>query len=340
MVHVVTGASGFLGRRLAELLIERGERVRVLVRPSSLLRPFGGAVEIVRCDFADLTALGAALAGARRIFHCAAHSADWGSWETFRQANVDMVRNLLTAASDAGAIERFVHVSTTDVYGYPKVAGDESIPLTDVGLSYNRTKLLGDRLALELGARHGLPVTVVRPATIFGPHGKDWVVELARLLGYRMVATIEGGRSPAGLVYVDDVAEAMIALSFVPAAAGRAFNVADPVPVTWRSYFDIIAEGAGLPRPRLNFSEPVALRIAAASESTFRALRLQHRPLLTRHLVFLLARDQQYHVGSLSAALGRYPFVGVEEGLERTTAWLRQSLAGSRTAPGPARRHS
>jgi nucleoside-diphosphate-sugar epimerase len=321
---LITGASGFLGRRLAEMLGERGESLRLLLRDSSKLDASGlERCEVVRCSFADREALTRAMRDVRLVYNCAGLSSDWGRWADFRAANIDGVENLLSGALQAGSVRRFVHVSTTDIYGYPEHPGDERHGFHDVGLPYNRSKGLGDRLALEFQKTTGLPVTVVRPATIFGPRSKDWVVELSRHLKAGRALTVAGGHSRAGLVYVDDVVQAMTSLAETPAAAGEAYNVVDPHPMTWREYFDVVADALEVPRPRLDVSQATALALSRVCEAAYRLLGVASRPLFTRHVVFLLTRSQQYDARKLIAAVEGFPGVGVRKGLELTMAWLK-----------------
>lgn len=324
MTVLVTGASGFLGRRLAEMLRARGEALRLLARDSSTL-DFRGSdgCEIVRGSLADAEILARAMRGIRIVYNCAGLSSDWGRWADFRAANIDGVGNLLSAARKSGSVERFVHVSTTDIYGYPKDPCDESYGFHDVGLPYNRSKGLGDRLALDFHRTTGLPVTVVRPATIFGPRSKDWVVELSRLLIAGHALTIAGGHSPAGLVYVDDVVRAMIGLAEMPGAAGEAYNVVDPGVVTWRVYFDALADGLGVARPRLDISRASAMALSRVGETAYRILGRTSRPLFTRHVVYLLTRNQQYDGAKLAKAIPEFPKLGVAAGLGLTLEWLR-----------------
>jgi nucleoside-diphosphate-sugar epimerase len=324
---LITGASGFLGRRLAELALARGESVRLLLRPSSRLDPTLARAEVVRCEFDDRDVLATAMAGVRIVHNCAGLSADWGSWAAFRAANIDAVFNLLDAAQHVGTVERFVHVSTTDVYGYPETPGDETDALRDVGLPYNRSKGWGDALALRFCRDTGLPVTVVRPATIFGPRSKDWVVELGELLRAGWVVTIGGGRAPAGLVYVDDVAAAMMALAGNRAASGEAYNIVDPETVSWRGYFDRLADGLGVARPRYDLPPAMAYGVGWLCEGVYRALGIRSRPLFTRHVVRLLSRSQDYHSGKLTRTMGEFPVIGIEEGIARTLAWLQRKAA-------------
>ncbi|MFO0995913.1 MAG: NAD-dependent epimerase/dehydratase family protein [Alphaproteobacteria bacterium] len=327
MSVLVTGASGFLGRRLAQILRERGEAVHLLVRPSSILDAHDLALgQVHRCSLADIPGLTAILQSVRVVFHCAALSSDWGPWSEFRAANIDGVVNLLRASLAAGSVERFVHVSSTDVYGYPARPGDESMALRDVGLPYNRSKCAGDHAALDFHRRTGLPVTIVRPATIFGPGSKDWVVELGRHLVARRAVTIAGGRTPAGLVYVDDVARVMIALSENPQAIGEAYNVVDPTAVTWRMYIDTIADAFEAPRVRLNIDRRTALTLSYAGEMAYRILRMKTRPMLTRHAVLLLTRDQQFSAARLTRLVPAFPYVGVKAGLDVTSDWIRSTI--------------
>ena len=324
MTILITGASGFLGRRLTEMLGGGGDALRLLLREGSDLGSLDAKnCDIVRCSLGDSEGLARAMRGVGIVYNCAGRSSDWGSWAEFRAANIDGVANLLAATLRAGTVTRFVHVSTTDIYGYPIEPCDESCGFRDVALPYNRSKGAGDRLALDFGRRTGLPVTVVRPATIFGPRSKDWVDELARLLIARRALTIAGGRSLAGLVYVDDVADAMTSLAHVSSAVGEAFNIVDPTPVTWRSYFDAIADAVGAPRARLDVGPRTAMMLGALCELAYQLMRVRSRPLFTRHVVYLLSRSQHYDSRKLSNAIPSFPKIGVARGVEMTATWLK-----------------
>jgi nucleoside-diphosphate-sugar epimerase len=329
MAVLVTGASGFLGGRLAQVLVARGEAVRILTRPNSDTRHLAGLpIEIVQGDLAATASLAAAVKDVTHIYHCAACSTDWAPWDVFYAANVAGVRYLLDAALQVTSLQRFLHVSTTDVYGYPADPCDECHPLTDVGLPYNRTKCQGEECVWE-ASRRGLPVTVVRPATIYGPRSKDFGTEIAKLIRQGTMAVVDGGRSPGGFCYVNNAVDAIIRAAIVPETLGRPYNLADGTGATWRSYVDALADGLGEPRPWINIPSTIAFPLARAMESTHSLLRLPGRPLLTRHAVYLLSRNQQYPIDKARCDFGLSPVVPFDEGVAHTVNWLRKDSNSS-----------
>jgi dihydroflavonol-4-reductase len=167
---LVTGASGFVGWHVARALIERGHRVRALVRESSSVP--GLEVEQIRGDLRDAGSLERAVAGCGLVFHVAA---DYRLWSKnpgdLYQSNVEGTRNMLSAARAAG-VERFVYTSTVGCIGVPAGGiGNESltVSLSDMSGDYKRSKFLAEQVALNF-AREGFPVVIVNPTAPMGDH--------------------------------------------------------------------------------------------------------------------------------------------------------------------------
>ena len=325
MRALITGASGFLGGALAHLLVRQGAEVTVLARASSGLGHLKDVrVEVKQGSLTNAASLDSAVRDCTHIFHCAACSTDWAPWQNYLDANVTGTRNLLAAAVKLPGLQRFVHVSTTDVYGYPLMAGDEALPMIETALPYNRTKVQGERAVWSASAA-GLPVTVVRPATIYGPLGKDFTVEMAKLLRQRLMATVDHGRATGGFTYVDNVAEAMLAAALCNTAVGQAYNIADGTGASWAQYLSLLARSLETRRPWINLSFANAMRLAAVMEAPHRYLRVPGKPLLTCHAVYLLGRDQEFSNAKAIRELGWTPQVGLDEGIRRSVEWLRQT---------------
>jgi nucleoside-diphosphate-sugar epimerase len=319
----VTGASGFLGGRLAQVLHARGEEVTILARKNAdISHLLGLPIRIVRGDLSDPEFLRGAIRNSTRIYHCAACSTDWAKLETYRQANVAGTRNLLLAAQSADRLERFVHISTCDVYGYPKTPCDETHPMKDVGLPYNSTKCQGESAVWQAYQESGLPVAVLRPTTIYGPRGKDFTVDFAALLREGWMAYINSGKAPGGFAYVDNVVDAILLAGDRPQAVGHAFNVSDGTGATWAEYATRFAKALDCKPPRINLPFTVAMGVARAMEAPY-SHGLKGRPLLTRHAVYLLGVDQEYPIEKAKQLLGFTPKVGLHEGIQRSVEWLK-----------------
>ena len=305
------------------MLVGRGADVRVLARAGARLGHLHGLpIEVTQGGLTEIAALREAVRERTHIFHCAACSTDWAPHRTYIEANVLGTGLLLEAASRERTLERFVHVSTTDVYGYPKRPVDESAAMVDAGLPYNRTKMQGER-AVWGYAEKGLPVTVIRPATIYGPRGKDFVVEIAKMLRQRMMLLVDGGRERGGFCYVDNVACAMMTVCSRPETVGEVYNISDGTGVTWKQYVAALAEGLGLREPWIDLPFRAAMALGAASEAVHAKLRLPGRPLLTRHAVHLLGLDQEFSAAKAARDFGYAPGVGFTEGMRRTVEWVK-----------------
>lgn len=325
MTTLITGASGFLGGRLTQLLVQHGEGVRILARSTSDLTYLEGLpIQVVRGDLSDLPALQQAVNGVTHIYHCAGLSSDWGSWDEFHTTNVQGVRNLLQAAAGQDRLERFVHISTTDVYGYPERPPDETFPFTDIGLPYNRSKIIGEQAVWQAHEQAGLPVTVIRPVTIYGPRSKDFVVEIGDLLRQGSMLYFNGGRSHAGLLYIDNAVDGILQAARSPQTLGQAYNLRDDHDATWRQYIDAFAAALSLKRPSLDLPGGLALALARPMEAAYTLLRIRTRPLLTRHALYIMFRDQGYSIDKARKDFAFQSAVTFEQGIERSAEWLKQ----------------
>lgn len=171
---LVTGGSGFLGSAVVRALIDRGLRVRALVRPTSPRGNLAGLdCDVVAGDLADQPSLKAAIRGARYLFHVAADYRLWAPDPSIiLHVNVEGTRSLMREALAAG-VERIVYTSSVATL---KVAGatgavDETAPLDpdDAIGTYKRSKTLAERVVEAMIREQGLPAVIVNPTTPIGP---------------------------------------------------------------------------------------------------------------------------------------------------------------------------
>jgi nucleoside-diphosphate-sugar epimerase len=322
---LLSGASGFIGGHVAERLASEGYAVRCLVRASSdvaLLQRLG--VELVVGDLAAASSLAPALEGCGCVVHCAAIVSDWGSVREIRAVNVGGTRALLEAAAGAG-VRRFVHLSSTDVYGYPGGRGvAEGYEARGFANWYAQTKREAEA---EVRRVTGIEHVILRPATVYGPRSVDVVGEIATALRGGYMLLIDRGRHVAGLCYVANLLDAVVLAMRSARAAGEAFNVCDGVDVTWAQFAGDLAAGLGARRPWLSLPFAPARGLGRGLELGYRALHgltgLRLAPLLSRQAVDVLGRDQDFSNRTARELLGWEPRVDYASGLAQTLAWLR-----------------
>ena len=243
---LVTGATGFIGGRLAErLVVGHGAKVRALVRN------FGRAarlarfpIELIQGDLRSPESIDRAAAGCDYVFHCA-YGSD-GQDDARRVVNAQGTRHVLDAALRHG-VKRVVHTSTVTVYGNtPDGPLDETAPRMQTGFAYGDSKIEAEEAALGYVAR-GLSVAVVQPTVVYGPFGATFTIKPLQLLKTGQVILINGGDGLANLVYVDDVVTGMILAGLQQAAHGQSFILSGPTPTTWRAFYTALEAMVGHP---------------------------------------------------------------------------------------------
>ena len=236
---LVTGAGGFIGGRIVEILHEQqiGEVRAGLRRWSTGARIGRFPVDMVKLDVRSAAESEAALQGVTHLVHCAVGD---------RTTTVEGTRTLLDAALRMG-VKRVVYLSTIDVYGIPTGDVSENRPLTLTGRPYGDSKIEAEHAVQELVAR-GLPVTILRPTLVHGPFSATWTMAYAQRLQSRPWLVAEkDAQGTCNLVYVDDLVGAVIAALDADTEPGEAFNINGPERPTWNEYFHALNDSMNLP---------------------------------------------------------------------------------------------
>ncbi|HWP17525.1 MAG TPA: NAD-dependent epimerase/dehydratase family protein [Burkholderiaceae bacterium] len=211
-LSLVTGANGHLGNNVVRALLQRGMRVRAGVRRLEEDGPFEGlACERVPAPLEDPDALRRALQGVDVFFQVAAVFRHWARdpEREIVQANVEGTRRALHAAADAG-VKRVVYVSSVAAVGHDGTPLDETRWNDERHNAYYRSKIESERVAWEVAAERGLPLVVVLPSTMVGPHATRLTDSMAFLDALQRRALPFDPDFHFNFVDVRDVAKAMI----------------------------------------------------------------------------------------------------------------------------------
>jgi len=203
MTALVTGATGLLGSHLVDLLVERGERPRALVRPGESTEGLvESGAEIHVADLRDAGAVRSAMDGVDEVLHCAARTGPWGPEAEYESTNVRGLETVVRTALSAGA-RRIVHVSSITVHGNDvRGLADETTPLRTESNPYSRSKVVGEQLLKRMIEQEGAPVTIVRPGWIYGPRDVASFARFATMIRDGKMVMIGSGRNHVPLIYV------------------------------------------------------------------------------------------------------------------------------------------
>jgi nucleoside-diphosphate-sugar epimerase len=321
MRWAISGGAGFLGLHLARRLLADGHEVRTLD-----LAPLDDVVleervEQLRGDIRSVTDVRRLVDGADVLVHAAAALPIQASREAIFSVNVGGTATLLAAAAEAG-VRRHVLVSSTAVYGVPKVHPIfEDAPLVGVGW-YGESKIEAEEVTRDFG-RRGLEFTIVRPKTFVGPERLgvfeilfDWIRE------GRRIYVLGSGHNRYQLLAVEDLVDAIVLAAERPEAAGETFNVG-------AGAFGTVREDLGALIAHARSGSRLTSFPARPAEVGLRALELLRVSPLAEWHYKTAHRDSFVDVSRAERLLGWAPRFSNAEALSRTYDWYlanRESL--------------
>jgi nucleoside-diphosphate-sugar epimerase len=328
---LVTGAAGFLGSHLTDLLMASGERPRVLLRPGDGTGPLAEAdVDVHWGDIGDRVAVEAAVSGVDRVLHCAARTGAWGAEREYVRTNVRALETLVRASLAAG-VRRLVHVSSITVHGNDLGGeADESAPLRAGPNPYSRSKVSAERVLQRMIREDDAPVTIVRPGWIYGPRDGASFARLARMIERGRMVMVGSGENYLPLIYVEDAARGVLLASESDQAVTRCYLLVNDEPVTQWDFVSAIAAELRVPPPTKHIPYKLGLTLAAVAESVARLADTQRPPPIMRYGIQLLGGENRFIISRARSELGFEPRVDLAEGVRRSVEWYRATYRGAK----------
>ncbi len=321
-VVLVTGGNGFVGSHLVEALVGRNYQVRCLVRSKSDLRWIEGLpIEYVKGDVTYCEGLEKALRGAETVYHLAGVTKA-RTRKDYEAVNWVGTRNLMATCSKTNpSVKRVILMSSLAACGpahsdQPMREEDPLRPVSD----YGRSKLLGERSALEFADR--LPIVIIRPAAVYGPRDRD-IYAFFRLMRYRLNARLGKGERYVSLCHVHDLVKGAMLAAEKEMPSGEAFFISDGEVHSWSRVTRLIAPIMGV-RP-LETRIPEWAAYAAASLSELWCAILHTPTLFNRQKVLeMTQRAWTCDITKARKVLGFRPSVNLRKGLEETYRWYKE----------------
>ena len=244
---LITGATGFIGTRLCEVMILTGRwKPRLFVHSTaSASRIARFPIDFVLGDLCDKNSVDRAIEECDAVVHLARGD---------RRVMTTGLENVLRAALKQRC-ERFVHLSSVAVYGQhpPPESSSEEAPPQPGDMAYGVEKLKEEQRVRRFGRGHGLPFVILRPPNVYGPFS-HFTVNLIGKIRAGQIAIIDSGQNPCNLVYVDNLVEAILLSLWKPAAIGETFFVTDCETVSWERCLNDLAALVGKTLPHVSAS--------------------------------------------------------------------------------------
>lgn len=314
----VTGATGFVGSHLVDLLVDRGWRVVALVRPTSDTGHLERAGATLRVGALSAETLRGPIAGHDVVFHLAAATRA-ASEAAYERVNVEGTRAVMDAAASAAAPPgRVVYLGSMAAAG-PSLGG-EPVAETDAPhpiTAYGRTKLAAERISL---ARDDVRTVALRPPAVYGPRDRD-LLPFFRMARLGVMAVPAGPPRELQLIHVHDLARALLAAAEAPGARG-VYHVAEARAYRWGDVVELIGAAVGR-RPR---SIPIPRTLVRAAAALSEAgSRMVGRPTIFNRdkARELLAAGWLCTTERAQRELGFVARIPLEQGIRRTAEWYR-----------------
>ena len=317
---LITGATGFTGSNLVRKLLRQGIDVVAIARKTSNLKPFENLpIKWFKGDVFDPDLVAAATTNVNYIFHMVtpfreAKSPDIG----YHNVHVLSTQLLAKAALEQPDFRRFVHVSTIGVHGHiADPPGDENCPLKP-GDIYQQTKLDGEIWIKEFGKQTGLPVTVVRPAGIYGP-GEKRLLKIYKMAMQGWVPAIGNGSNLLHFVHVDDLTNFFIHTATHPQAVAEVFICGSQQAMTFRDMVKLISDYYRVSARFISLPAGPLFALGDLCELIFRPLGIEP-PIYRRRLAFY-TKDRSFNTSKMQKLLNFAPTHADKDGLVELAQW-------------------
>ncbi len=329
----ITGATGFIGGKLAEKLAEKGFSIRCLVRETSdteKLRSLG--VELVHGDLCNSSSLRTFPEGCDYVFHLASKVSDWGPRNDFLKQNVEATKTLLDSSSEAG-VKRFVYMSSSTVIWNASFLGtvnlkniDETYPYPESHHNfYNETKALSEKLVREYSGHGGMETVILRPSNVWGAGDTVILPRITDACLKGLLVNMGFNKKIVSPCHVLNLVHASILSALSPAGAGNIYFVNDGAHIDNRRFVSDQLASIGIKwKQRITVPYTLGYAVAFLLEKIFELRKSETPPVLTRFGVSALSKSRTYSIEKAKRDLGYEPVCSYEAGMAGLSEWISE----------------
>lgn len=322
MKIAITGATGFLGKSLAEDLAKKGHELYLHARSEEKSEAIKDlAAKLIVSDICDEDAIKELVTGADVVVHTVSNfrSAS-GPPESYTEINLNGTINTFERAKEAG-VKRFVHISTIGVLGDIKECPASETTEFNPGDNYQKTKLQAEQYCRKQAESNDLEMKliVIRPCSLYGP-GDMRMLKMFRMLKKGTFFVVGACDANFHAVYIDDLI-AGIELAIDDDSNNEVYIMGGDKYISLKDYITIAAHAVGAKYPWIKI--PFAPMYALSAVVEFACVPFGIEPPIFRRRVKFYRNNRAFDISKAKRELGYSPATSLEEGMKRTVEWYK-----------------
>lgn len=323
MKALVTGGGGFLGRYIAEQLLQRGYQVSVLCR-NAYPELSAQGIEVIQGDVTDSDSVARAVEYQDMVFHVAAKVGYWGRYQDYYDTNVKGTQHVIESCQKH-RVRKLIYTSSPSVTmnNIDIFNGDETLPYPSKYYSnYSATKAIAEQMVLKAHKTDGLHTVAIRPHLIVGPRDNHLLPRLLEKANKGSLKQIGPGTNKVSVTYVENAAHAHILAAESNHSGGKAYFINEPVPVELWPWIKDILNRLGARQPTRKVSFIVAFNAGWALEKVYNVLNIEQEPLVTRFIASELYRNHYFSIERAKHDFNYKPLYSFEQAQEKTLSYI------------------
>lgn len=304
---LITGISGYIGSHLALRLIDQGHQVTGLIH-QSLPTIVNDDVSYIYGDITQFSQIKDCARNMDFVFHCAGLVNDYASNQHLFDVHVNGTKNLVNSCK-RHQCKRFVFLSHI-----PYECSKKTYP-------YPESKAQAESFLIDEYKNKGFPMVIIRPGNVYGPNAPTWVLRPVKALKEKRIALIDGGNGIFHHTYIVNLIDALISCLDSEGINGEIFDITDgDSSITWKRYFNDLAEIIGTDQITRNLSYPVAKIIGHFMLLGDRLFGIP--PLVTPYAVEIFSNTTKLSIDKARHKLGYEPTIDYDQGMKKIKQWI------------------
>ncbi|EKD56570.1 MAG: NAD-dependent epimerase/dehydratase [uncultured bacterium] len=313
MKILVTGASGFMGQKLVDELINAGHEIRIFLRhKNKQLTKL--SVEVVVGQFNDQICLNKVCQNIDVIYHLAAIRDKWGTpWQEYLEVNVNNTKNLLDAAVKSN-VKQFIYISSISVVTPPF---DKKY--------YGQSKKLAEEVVNKFQLSGRINTTIIRPVITYGPNDNGMIYKMILMIKSGKFVIIGNGQNTVHLCYIDDLMQGLLKVLGNSKAYGKTYVLPGPKPIKINDLVLMINRILNKKPNLIHIPLIIAKPIAYVIEKIYRSLNLKNEPIISLNKINTIAVNRSFDYDLTQKELGYEPKFDYQIGLDKTIDSMRKN---------------